>query len=99
MYDADKVWRRLRRENFSAARCAVELLMRRQGLRGVVLGKSVSTMVPDAKAACTLDRNNRELRAERPTQLWLRDFSAPWRHGLQRRQQHRRTQPQRIEAA
>ena len=39
VYGADKVWRRLRGENFSAVRCAVELLMRRQGLRGVVLGK------------------------------------------------------------
>jgi len=39
VYGADKVWRRLRGENFSAVRCAVELLRRRQGLRGVVLGK------------------------------------------------------------
>ena len=32
--------------------------------RGGARQKSVRTMVPDAKAACTLDRDNRELRAE-----------------------------------
>ena len=58
-YGADKVWKQLRRENFAVARCTVERLMRRQGLRGVVRGKSVRTTVPDANAPCPFDRVNR----------------------------------------
>jgi transposase InsO family protein len=40
-------------------------------------GKGVRTTVPDAKAACPLDRVNRQFRADRPNQLWVADFSAP----------------------
>ena len=45
------------------------------GLRGVRRGKSVRTTVPDAKAACPLDRVNRQFQADRPNQLWVADFS------------------------
>ena len=75
VYGADKVWKQLRREHFAVARCTVERLMRRAGLRGVIRGKSVRTTVPDAKAACPLDRVNRQFRAERPNQLWVSDFT------------------------
>jgi transposase InsO family protein len=75
VYGADKVWRQLRREQIAVARCTVERLMRRQGLRGVIRGKSVRTTVPDAKAPCPRDRVNREFRAERPNQLWVSDFT------------------------
>jgi len=75
VYGADKVWQQLRRERFAVARCTVERLMRRQGLRGVIRGKSVRTTVPDAKAPCPLDRVNRQFRAERPNQLWVSDFT------------------------
>ena len=75
VYGADKVWKQLNREHIEVARCTVERLMRRLGLRGVVRGKRVRTTVPDAKAACPLDRVNREFRAERPTQLWVSDFT------------------------
>jgi transposase InsO family protein len=75
VYGADKVWKQLRRENVAVARCTVERLMRRQGLRGVIRGKSVRTTVPDAKAPCPADRVNREFRAERPNQLWVSDFT------------------------
>lgn len=77
VYGADKVWRQLLREKFVVARCTVERLMRRQGLRGVIRGKSVRTTIDDAKAPCPRDRVNREFRAERPNQLWVSDFSAP----------------------
>ncbi len=56
VYGADKVWRQLNRERIEVARCTVERLMRRLGLRGAVRGKSVRTTVPDAKAPCPLDR-------------------------------------------
>jgi transposase InsO family protein len=75
VYGADKVWRQLRREQIAVARCTVERLMRRQGLRGAMRGKSVRTTVPDAKAPCPRDRVNREFRAERPNQLWVSDFT------------------------
>jgi hypothetical protein len=35
----------------------------------------VRTTVPDAKAACPLDRVNRHFKAERPNQLWVADFT------------------------
>ena len=75
VYGADKVWKQLNRERIEVARCTVERLMRRLGLRGVMRGKRVRTTVPDAKAACPLDRVNREFRAERPNQLWVSDFT------------------------
>ena len=75
VYGADKVWKQLRREHFAVARCTVERLMRRQGLRGVIRGKSVRTTVPDAKAPCPLDRVNRQFKAARPNELWVSDFT------------------------
>ena len=75
VYGADKVWRQLVREGAAVARCTVERLMRLGGLRGVRRGKSVRTTVPDAKAACPLDRVNRQFEAQRPNQLWVADFT------------------------
>ena len=46
---ADKVWRQLRREGVAVARCTVERLMRRQGLRGVMRGKVVRMTISDPK--------------------------------------------------
>ena len=74
-YGADKVWRQLGREGHPVARCTVERLMRRRGLQGVRRGKVVRTTVGDSKAACPLDRVNRQFRAERPNQLWVSDFT------------------------
>ena len=75
VYGADKVWRQLAREGVTVARCTVERLMRRLGLRGVMRGKVVRTTVGDAKAPCALDLVNRQFRAERPNQLWVSDFT------------------------
>jgi len=75
VYGADKVWRKWGREGMTVARCTVERLMRRQGLRGVRRGKVVRTTVSDGKAPCPLDRVNRQFRAERPNQLWVSDFT------------------------
>jgi transposase InsO family protein len=74
-YGADKVWRQMNREGVEVARCTVERLMRRLGLRGVVRGKVVRTTVPDPKTPCPLDRVNRQFKAERPNQLWVSDFT------------------------
>jgi len=75
VYGADKVWRQLRREGTSVARCTVERLMRQQGLRGVLRGKVVRTTTPDTSAPCPLDRVQRAFRADRPNQLWVSDFT------------------------
>ncbi len=55
--------------------------MRNPSLRGVVRGKAVRTTVADTKAPCPLDRVNRQLKAQRPNQLWVSDFTyvSTWR--------------------
>ena len=75
VYGADKVWHQLNREGIIVARCKVERLIRPQGLRGVRRGKVVRTTISDSKAACPLDRVNRQFKAERPNQLWVSDFT------------------------
>ena len=75
VYGADKVWRQLAREGTAVARCTVERLMRRQGLRGVRRGKVVRTTISDSKAPCPLNRVNRQFKADRPNQLWVSDFT------------------------
>ena len=75
VYGADKVWRQLAREGMPVARCTIERLMRRQGLRGVRRGKVVRTTISDSRAPCPLDRVHRQFRAERPNQLWVSDFT------------------------
>ena len=49
--------------------------MRLRGLQGARRGKGVRTTVPDAKAACPLDRVNRQFKAQRPNELWVADFT------------------------
>jgi putative transposase len=75
VYGADKVWKQMNREGLPVARCTVERLMRRLGLRGVRRGKVVRTTIGDSKAPCPLDRVNRQFSAERPNQLWVSDFT------------------------
>ena len=55
VYGARKVWRQLRREGFSIARCTVERLMRTVGLAGVIRGRTVKATVSDKEAPCALD--------------------------------------------
>ena len=66
-YGPRKVWRQLRREGFSVARCTVERLMRREGLRGVVRGKRVFTTISDPQAPRPADLVERDFSATRPT--------------------------------
>ena len=64
VYGADKVWKQMNRESIPVARCSVERLMRRLGLRGARRGKTVRTTVPDRSAFCPLDRVNRKRHPE-----------------------------------
>jgi putative transposase len=75
VYGADKVWRQLEREGITVARCTVERLMRRQGMRGVMRGKVVRTTISDSQTPCPLDKVDRQFRADRPNQLWVSDFT------------------------
>jgi transposase InsO family protein len=75
VYGVRKVWRQLRRERFDVARCTVERLMKRLGLRGVVRGKTVRTTVSDPNAPCPLDHVKRQFKADRPNALWVSDFT------------------------
>jgi putative transposase len=75
VYGADKVWRQLRREGVEVARCTVERLMRRLGLKGARRGKPVKTTVGDRNTPCPLDRVNRQFTADRPNALWVADFT------------------------
>jgi putative transposase len=77
---ARKVWRQLRREKVSVARCTVEQLMRSLALKGVVRGRRCRTTVPNDNAQRPLDRVQRQFAATRPNQLWVADFTyvATW---------------------
>ena len=75
VYGVRKVWRQLRREQFDVARCTVQRLMRRLGLKGVIRGKAVRTTVSDPKAPCPLDHVQRQFQADRPNALWVSDFT------------------------
>ena len=80
VYGAKKVWRQLNREEIGVARCTVERLMRKMGLRGAVRGKKFKTTIPDESAARPLDLVKREFKASRPNQLWVADLTyvATW---------------------
>ena len=75
VYGVRKVWRQLRREGQTVARCTVARLMRQMGLQGVIRGKPIRTTFSDKAASCPQDRVNRRFRAERPNALWVSDFT------------------------
>ena len=80
VYGVRKVWRQLRREGVAVARCTVERLMRKTGLKGVIRGRTVRTTISDKAVPCPLDRVNRQFHAPAPNHLWLSDFTyvASW---------------------
>lgn len=72
---ARKIWRLLQREGITVARCTVERLMRKQGLRGIRRGKQFVTTKPDETAPRAPDHVQRCFRANRPNELWVVDFT------------------------
>jgi putative transposase len=80
VYGARKLWRQLRREGHTVARCTAERLMREMGLQGVVRGRTKRTTIPADKDPRPLDLVQRRFRADRPNQLWVADFTyvATW---------------------
>jgi transposase InsO family protein len=75
VYGVRKVWRQMRREDFDVARCTVERLMKRLGLKGVIRGKPIRTTIANPAAPCPLDHVNRQFKATRPNELWVSDFT------------------------
>jgi putative transposase len=80
VYGVRKVWWQLLREGFLVARCTVERLMRKMGLKGVIRGRTVRTTIGDKAVPCPLDHVNRQFHAPAPNRLWLSDFTyvATW---------------------
>jgi transposase InsO family protein len=80
VYGARKVWHQLRRENVDVARCTIERLMRRLGIRGVVRGQRPFTTISDPTQQPAPDLVKRNFTATRPNQLWVADFTyvATW---------------------
>jgi len=80
VYGSRKVWRQLTREGFAVARCTIERLMHKMGLRGVVRGKKRITTVSDPAQERAPDLVKRAFTASRPNQLWVADFTyvATW---------------------
>jgi putative transposase len=55
VHGARKTWRQLGREGVAVARCTVERLMRRMGLRGAGRGKEIRTTIADKATPCPAD--------------------------------------------
>jgi transposase InsO family protein len=82
VYGVKKTWRQMKRERIQAARCTVERLMKRLGLRGAVRDPAFkTTTVADLAAPRPVDLVQRHFSATRPNQLWVADFTyvATWR--------------------
>lgn len=75
VYGARKVWHQLKREKVTVARCTVERLMKRLGLKGAVRGRQLKTTRPDPARPCPEDLVHRQFRAPAPNQLWVSDFT------------------------
>ena len=75
LYGARKVWWQLKRDGIAAPRCAVERLMRRDGLQGVVRGRRRRTTIPGDQASRPEDLVDRDFTASEPNRLWVADFT------------------------
>ena len=72
---APRRWHQLNREGISVARCSVERLMRREGLRGVVRGGYKSVTTPAKDPDDRPDLVDRNFSVTRPNQLWVADLT------------------------
>ena len=75
VYGARKVWWQLQREGTRAARCSVERLMAKDGLKGAVRGKKRRTTIPDGQSTRAPDLVDRDFKASAPNRLWVSDFT------------------------
>ena len=75
VYGARKVHAQLRREGDVLARCTVERLMRREGLRGISRKRGPRTTIPGAPARRPDDLVARAFTAPAPDCLWVADIT------------------------
>ena len=77
VYGARKIWEELHRQGREVARCTVERLMRRLGIRGVSRGRARrrTTVADRAAAAGRADLLGRDFTAPAPNQRWVADFT------------------------
>jgi transposase InsO family protein len=78
---ADKIWHELLREGVVVARCTVERLMRKMGLRGAVRGRAFKVTTTSNEAMQRPpDLVARAFCASRPNRLWVADITyvATW---------------------
>ena len=76
VYGARKVHAELNREGIPVARCAVERLMRAEGLRGIPREKTPKTTIGDgAETERPEDLVKRKFVATGPNQLWVADLT------------------------
>jgi len=81
VYGVRKMWKALRRNGHSVARCTLARLMRMSGLQGAVRDRKFKTTIPDTAAYRPLDLVHREFKGTRPNELWVADLTyvARWR--------------------
>lgn len=75
VYGARKVWAELNRQGILVARCTVERLMRKAGLRGLLRDKSPRTTRPAPETGRPTDLVERDFTATRVNQLWVADIT------------------------
>lgn len=75
VYGARKVHAELVRQGHWVARCTVERLMRRAGLRGITRAKGPRTMIAGAGPDVRPDLVRRQFTATAPDQLWVADIT------------------------
>jgi putative transposase len=81
-YGVLKIWRALLNAGERAARCTIERLMKRLGLRGAARGKVKRTTTADKNAKLAEDLVKRKFDAPKPDKLWVADFTyVPTRTG------------------
>ncbi len=75
VYGARKLWRQLNREGMDVARCTVERLMQKLGIRGITRGAKCWTTQTDESLLHPADLVSRQFVARRPNQLWVADIT------------------------
>jgi putative transposase len=76
VYGARKVWRQLRREGITAARCTVERLMRELGIEGAAARRrKPRTTMPAAPGQRPADLVRRDFTAAAPNRRWVADIT------------------------
>jgi putative transposase len=81
-YGVRKIWRALLNTGEKVARCTVEHLMKRLGLRGAVRGKVKRTTIAGKNTDFAEDLVKRKFDAPAPDKLWVADFTyVPTRTG------------------